>query len=101
MLLLVVTFRYWADCLFVWGSVVLATSLRGLALDFPLGESFLDPPPCHLVLNLGEHVGLIESGSGADGVMVLAGGAKAMTFYGVGTVVEVTCRLLSTYVGMS
>ena len=79
----------------------LVTSIGSSALDFPLGESVLEPPACHLVLALGECTGLVESGSGAGGVMVLKSGAKAMVLSGMGTVVEVTYKPLSTYVGMS
>ena len=82
-------------------SVVLATSLIGSTLDFPLGESVLEPLPCCLVLDFGKCIGLVESGTDADGVMVSVGGAKAMALCGVAIVMEVTCRPLFTYAGMS
>ena len=65
-------------------------SLGGLALDFALGESVLEPLMCHLVLGLVEHVDLVESGTGAGGVATMASGARASAVSGVSTVAEVT-----------
>ena len=81
-------------------SVVLATSLESAALDFPLGESILEPSAL-LGSGLWEHISLVESGSGAGRAMVLAGGAKAMALCEMGTVAEVTHKPLTTHVGMS
>ena len=82
-------------------SDALATSFWSLVLDFLLGEFTLEPLACHLALAFGECASLVESGSGAGGVMVLVAGAKVLSLGGMGTVMEVTHKPLSTYVGMS